>query len=190
MIDIRNKQNLVEFLLKKNWGGFISMHNLHLTDEDNDFAFKDLQNKIVNSNIGLRRLNLHFEINNVKQVKKILLLNGIELKKLIKLGIEHDRNSVVYFDDLLFLEISTNKEIGIGKILTDFNQVKWNSENFDVRNFLLKLIIESFEGLKCDKKLSNFNLIYSYFERYSFNEVAYLGKKPGSVEKQIILFEE
>lgn len=194
MIYNQNKENLVEFLLKKKSGAFISLHNFNFTEDENNLAFGELRNKIVNPNIGFRRLLLYFELDNVKYVKKILLFNGIDLKSLIYQGIELNRNSVIYFDDLFFIEVSTNKEIGIGKIMTDFKQFGWdpdsNSKKFIERNFLLKLILESFEGLKCDKQISKIKLVHSYFETYSFNQVAYGKKKPRSEEIQIVLFEE
>jgi hypothetical protein len=194
MSDIQNKEKLTEFLLKKKSGAFISVHSFKVTDEENNILFDDLVKKISSPNVGLRRLFLCFEINNIKYLKKILLLNGIDLKKLMNLGIELNRNSVIYFDDLLFLELATNPKIGIGKVLSDFKQKGWNletdSKDFNERDFLIRLINESCEGLQNEKEVNNLKLVYSYFETYSFNQVAYGGKKPGSEERQIILYEE
>ncbi len=194
MSDIQNKAKLTEFLLKKKSGAFISVHGFKVTDKENDFLFDALIKKTISPNVGFRRLFLYFEINNIKYLKKTLLLNGMDLKKLMNLAIELNRNSVIYFDDLLFLELATNPKIGIGKVLSDFKQKGWNletdSKDFNERDFLKTLINESFEVLQNEKEVNKLKLVYSYYETYSFNQVAYGGKKPRSEERQIILYEE
>lgn len=120
--------------------------------------------------------------------ERSLFIPKIRKSDLIELGEKYDQDSVVYKDNDEFVLLSTNKNDGIGKTLTNF--VKQNDKDkldFDsekTKEFFSKLL----KGGHRDRKWVFNDVDESYLYEiipFGFNEVAYL--RDDKVRKKVKL---
>ena len=103
-------------------------------------------------------------------LEKSLFITGISKKKAIDIGMNFDQYSVLYKDKKEFIEIDTNKNSGIGKIINSF-KFKSGKDNLAlakeaIKDFFSSLLKGSHKGKK---------FIFKLQERKEYNHIERMG---------------
>jgi len=119
--------------------------------------------------------------------EKSLFIPNINKSDIISLGIKFDQYSVIYKDSKEFVEIGTNKNSGIKKILNSFKMMS-GRENLEmskevIKNFFSSLLKGSHRGKKFLFKLQE-------QEENSFNRMAYGDGRKNIPLKWYTIYEE
>jgi hypothetical protein len=173
-----NKYYFIESSLSRIWQyveqnkpfGVISAFRQELSEKENEQRHIDLKKDIRNSGLGFIELEGGWTEEGVFNAEKSLFVPNIQENKIVELGQKYDQYSVLYNDGKSFVMIGTNKNSGVGKVLSQFNIGK-GKENITlakdaVKDFYSALMKGSHAGKKFLFKLKERECI-------SLNRLAY-----------------
>lgn len=138
--------------INKDTFGVISPFRKENSDKENNEKYKDLVKKIKEMGYGFIPLKGGYKEETGFVNEKSLFIPNIKRKELIDLGKEYKQYSVIHKDKNDFSEIGTNKNAGIGKILTSFKIKGKNISVGDVGNIFTEFFSKLVKGSHLGKK--------------------------------------